>query len=112
MAASWMASLSLRRRLCSRLPGSVSQYVYVDVYRTCGPCNSIPGGQAIAYLYDSTTDAAGYVATVNGQVLVVFRGTSDLDVRVDRVSACLSSRPHSLMSPLPPAPHLMVAMRW
>ena len=75
-------SVSVSVRCCPGLCLCLSMRVCINVYRTCGPCNSIPGGQAIAYLYDSTTDAAGYVATVNGQVLVVFRGTSDLDVRV------------------------------
>jgi hypothetical protein len=50
--------------------------------RSCGPCQSISGTSAVAYLYDSSLNVAGYVANDNGQAIVSFRGTEPSSLQV------------------------------
>ncbi len=48
--------------------------------RSCTSCGHLPGVIPVAYLYDPITGATGYVATLHGDVYVIFRGSYSLQV--------------------------------
>ena len=56
--------------------------VTVGRHRSCAPCRYVTDVKPIAYLFNASSTASGYVALYNGAPLVVFRSTQTLQVRV------------------------------